>query len=77
MVMNNPGQDQPLAEPDLELIERAIEIAHEHGITSADFVQMMESGVRISDFLNAMNIFTDAGHNIDCNFSWGNPPLLN
>jgi hypothetical protein len=67
MVMNNLGQHKPPAEPDRELVERAIvrvlEIAQHHGITSADFIQMMDSGIRISDFLKAMNVFTNAGYN--------------
>jgi hypothetical protein len=77
MVMNNLGPLIPSEEPNRELVERAIEIAHHHGITSADFIQMMDSGIRISDFLNAMNMFADAGHTIDGGFSWGNPSLLN
>lgn len=64
--MNNIGQHEPPAEPDRELVESAIvrvlEIAQHHGITSADFIQMMDSGIRISDFLNAMNVFTDTGY---------------
>jgi hypothetical protein len=80
MVMNNLGQHKPTAEPDRELVERAIvgvlEIAQHHGFTPADFIQMMDSGIRISDFLNAMNVSTNAGHTIDCDSSWGNPPLL-
>jgi len=75
--MNNLGPHIPSEELDRELTERAIEIAHDHGITSADFIQMMDSGILISDFLNAMNMFADAGHTVDCGFSWGNPPLLN
>lgn len=80
--MNNLGQHKPPAQPDQELVERAlveraIEIAHHHGITSADFIQMMDSGVRVSAFLNAMNMFTDTGNTIDCGFFRGNPPLLN
>ena len=75
--MNNLGPHIPSEEPDLERIERAIEIAHHHGITSADFMQMMDSGIRIADFLNAMNMFADAGHAIDYGFSWGNSSLLN
>ena len=80
--MNNLVQHKPPAEPDQELVERAlveraIEIAHYHGITSSDFLQMMDSGVRISDFLNAMNMFTDTDYTIDCGFPWGNPPLPN
>ena len=80
--MNNLGQHEPPPEPDQELVERAlveraIEIAHHHGITSADFLHMMDSGIQISDFLNAMNMFADTGNPIDCGSSWGNPPLLN
>ena len=78
--MNNIGQHKPPAEPDQELVERAIvrvlEIAQQQGITSADFIQMLDSGLRISDFLNAMNVFTDTGYTIDRDFPWGNPPLL-
>jgi hypothetical protein len=78
--MNNIRQLNPPAEPDRELVERAIvrvlEIAQHHGITSADFIQMMDSGIRISDFLNAMNVFTNAGSTIECDFSLGNPQLL-
>ena len=80
MVMNNIGQHEPPAEPDRELVEHAIvrvlQIAQRHGITSADFIQMMDSGIRISDFLNAMNVFTDTGYTIDCDSSPGNPQLL-
>lgn len=72
MLMNTIGQCKP-AEPDPELVERAIakmlEIAQRHGITAADFIQMLDSGMRISDFLiflNAADILTDAGHTIDC-----------
>lgn len=75
--MNNPGPHIPSEELDMERIERAIEIAHHHGITSADFIQMMDSGIRISDFLNAMNTFADDGHTIDYGFSRGDPSLLN
>jgi hypothetical protein len=57
------------AEPDPELVERAIvkvlEIAQLQGITAADFIQMLDSGMRISDFLNAADVFTN-GHTIDC-----------
>jgi hypothetical protein len=78
--MNNIGQHKPPAEPDRELVERAIvrvlEMAQHHGINSADFIQMIDSGMRISDFLKAMNVFTNAGDTIDCDFSWGTPPLL-
>jgi hypothetical protein len=57
------------AEPDPELIERAIvkvlEIAQLQGITPADFIQMLDSGMRISDFLNAADVSTNS-HTIDC-----------
>ncbi len=78
--MNNIGQPAPPAEPDRELVERAIvrvlEVAQHHGITPADFIQIMDSGIRISDFLNAMKVSTDTGYTIDCDFPWGNPSLL-
>jgi hypothetical protein len=70
--MNNIGQHQPSAEPERHLVECAIvevlEIAQRQGITAADFVRMLDSGMRISDFLNAMNGFTNAGPS-DCDFS--------
>jgi hypothetical protein len=57
------------AEPDPELVERAIvkvlEIAQLQGITAADFVQMLDSGMRIADFLKAADVFTN-GHTNDC-----------
>jgi len=68
--MNNTGQP---AQPNRELVECAIvemlEIAQCQGITAADFVQMLDSGMRISDFLNAMDVFTNADHTIDRDFS--------
>ena len=68
--MNNIGQYKPPVEPNPELVERAIaevlELAQRQGITAADFIQMLDSGMRISDFLNAVDILTDAGHTIDC-----------
>ena len=66
--MDNSGQRKPIAETDPELVECAIvemlEIARHQGITAADFIQMLDSGMRISDFLNAMNVCTNAGHAI-------------
>jgi hypothetical protein len=44
-------------------------IAQHHGIAPANFVQMLDSGMRISDFLNAMDVFTDADHTIARDFS--------
>jgi hypothetical protein len=46
------------AEPKQEVVEYAIvellEIAQRQGITPADFIQLLDSGMRISDFLAAM-----------------------
>ena len=79
-VMSNLGQHEPPAEPNRELVEHAIvrvlEIAQHQGITAADFIQMLDSGIRISDFLNAMNVSTNAGSTIECDFLGGNPQLL-
>jgi hypothetical protein len=59
--MNHIGQP---TEPNRELVEWAIvevlEIAQREGITAADFLQMLDSGMRVSDFLTAMGIPTDA-----------------
>ena len=50
----------PFAEPPPELVERAIvkllEIAQLQGITPVDFIQMLDSGMRISDFLHAVDV---------------------
>jgi hypothetical protein len=55
--MNNIGKPP---EPDREVVERAIAevlgIAQRQGITPADFVRMLDSGVRMSDFLTAMDL---------------------
>jgi hypothetical protein len=71
--MDNIGQHKSAAEPDTVFVERAIvevlEIAQRQGITAADFIQMLDSGMRISDFLNAMNVFTKAGHAADSGYS--------
>ena len=54
--MNNIRQP---AEPKPELVECAIiellDIAERQGITPADFIQLLDSGLQISDFLAAMN----------------------
>jgi hypothetical protein len=69
--MNNIGQYNRLEEPDWELAEcvivEVLEIAQRQGITAADFIQMLNSGLRISDFLTAMDGFTNADHTIDRN----------
>ena len=50
----------PFAEPPPELVERAIvkllEITQLQGITPVDFIQMLDSGMRISDFLHAVDV---------------------
>jgi hypothetical protein len=54
--MNNIGKPP---EPNREVVERAIAevlgIAQRQGITPADFVRMLDSGMRMSDFLTAMD----------------------
>ncbi len=59
--MKNVGQP---AQPSRELVQRAIAevlgIALRQGITPADFVQMLDSGMRISDFVTATDPFTNA-----------------
>jgi hypothetical protein len=65
--MNNIDES---IEPNRRLVECAIiavlEIAERQGITAADFVQLLDSGVGISDFLTAMNPSKDS---IDRDFS--------
>jgi hypothetical protein len=55
--MNNIGKPP---EPNREVVERAIAevlgIAQRQGITRADFVRMLDSGVRMSDFLTAVDL---------------------
>ncbi|MGB6387604.1 MAG: hypothetical protein WBD25_05500 [Terriglobales bacterium] len=62
--MNNFGQYEQPAEPPPGLVECAIakvlEIAQGQGITVADFVHMLDSGMKISDFLKAMDNVADA-----------------
>jgi len=65
--MNNIGQS---AEPKPELVECAIvellDIAQRQGITPADFIQLLDSGMRITDFLAAMNPFENGSRTADC-----------
>lgn len=62
------GIRQP-AEPKPEVVGRAIvellEIAQRQGITPADFIQLLDSGMRISDFLAAMTPLAKANDSID------------
>ena len=57
------------AEPKAQVVECAIvellEIAERHGITPADFIQLLDSGMRISDFLAAMTPLANANNSID------------
>jgi hypothetical protein len=57
-------------EPKKEVVECAIvellEIAQCHGITPADFIQLLDSGMHISDFLAAMTPLANANDSIDC-----------
>jgi len=68
--MNSIGQP---AQPNRELVERAIAevLGSPSGKAShpADFVRMLDSGMRISDFLTAMDGFTSADRAIDCDCS--------
>jgi hypothetical protein len=63
--MNNVGQPE---QPNRELVECAIAevlgIAQRQGITPADFVRMLDSGMRMSDFLTAVGRFTNGGDTI-------------
>jgi len=65
--MNNIRQP---AEPKPEVVECAIaellEIAQRQGITPADFIQLVDSGMQISDFLAAMTPLANANDISDC-----------
>jgi hypothetical protein len=58
------------AEPKKEVVECAIvkllEIAQRHGITPADFIQLLDSGMQISDFLATMTPLANANDSINC-----------
>jgi hypothetical protein len=58
------------AEPKPEFVECAIvellEIAQRQGITPADFIQLLDSGVHISDFLAAMTPLANVNPSRDC-----------
>ena len=64
--MNNSRQP---AEPKPELVLCALaellEIAQGQGITPADFMQLLDSGMHISDFLAAMSPRVNAKSSID------------
>jgi hypothetical protein len=46
-----------------------LEIAQRQGITAADLIRVLDSGMQVSDFLNATNMFAKGGHTIDRDFS--------
>jgi hypothetical protein len=48
---------------------RCWRFAQRQGITAADLIRVLDSGMRISDFLNATNVFAKGGHTIDGGFS--------
>jgi hypothetical protein len=56
------------AEPDPDLVECAIAavlaIAEQQGITSADIIRMLDSGMQMSDFLKAIDQFQTNQHMI-------------
>jgi len=58
------------AEPKPEVVECAIiellQIAESQGITPADFIQLLDSGMHISDFLAAMSAQANANNSIGC-----------
>jgi hypothetical protein len=47
-------------------IVELLEIAQRQGITPVNFIQLLDSGMRISDFLAAMTPFANVNNNIDC-----------
>jgi hypothetical protein len=57
------------ADPNRELVECAIvevlEIAQRQGITPIDFIQLLDSGMRISDFLAALIPCANGNRTVD------------
>ena len=58
------------AEPKPEVVQCAIvellEMAERQGITPVDLMQLLDSGMRVSDFLAAMTPLANAHNSIDC-----------
>jgi len=58
------------AEPKPKFVECAIfellKIAERQGITPADFIQLLDSGMHISDFLAALTPLANSNDSIDC-----------
>jgi hypothetical protein len=57
-------------EPKPELVEcslvELLEIAQRQGFTPADFIQLLDSGMHISELLAAMNPLANPSESIDC-----------
>jgi hypothetical protein len=53
------------AEPKAEVVE-LLAIAERQGITPDDFIQLLDSGMHISDFLAAMTPVANANDSGDC-----------
>jgi hypothetical protein len=43
-----------------------LELAQRQGITPGDFIQLLDAGMHISEFLAAMTLLANANHGIDC-----------
>jgi hypothetical protein len=43
-----------------------LDLAERQGITPADFIQLLDSGMQISDFLAAMNPLENGNGTADC-----------
>lgn len=67
--MGTSGQRKRAAEPSPGLVERAIvkvlKLANDQGITASDLIQMLDAGMPITDFLNAMDRRETAPCNVD------------
>jgi hypothetical protein len=61
---------RPPAEPKPEVVECAIvellELAQRQGITPADFIQLLDAGMRIPDFLAALTPLATTNDSMDC-----------
>ena len=69
MTIDSKSQRKRTTEPDRDLVELAIvevlELANQQGITVAEFIQMLDRGMRMSDFLSAIDEPRDPGQTID------------
>lgn len=61
--MNNIGQSAELVEC---AIVELLDVAQRQGLTTTDFIQLLDSGMRISDFLAAIKPLVNANDRIDC-----------